>query len=659
MKKLFVCLAMVVVMFAAGITLSACGSSTIKLRFSIDEESEPLVEVVVKRGETIVEGRGYNYTVEKGLNLRVEVVAKEYGVDFSDVVVEVNGTKKSIIKNANYSCAYESEDLVYGSFTLPAVEEDIDVSISGAKAKSVTYKFDIENAEDETAIANMKNAFIDIDRNGYYYNLYEFLTDTEFEIEINKIFTEENFNSFNLRFGDPEKGDDIFEIYDSNAFRARAADGKEYKATYQFFTSAGYYVVTFPKIEEENYTIVVDFKDLVYKQYAVILPEDNLNYSVSSPEFLSYDKGGEVTISKSTLRDTLVYDDMKVFINELELALDEDCDVQNDSALRFVVPDKITPFSTSLYGDPMYTIRVDGISYTDEAYKVKLNGVFDADQASMTEVKLSLLDEYGNEIGEIPMDGDAYTVVKGERVALCWKYKYDEETKSFVSKFDSLDFDIVMSDIVLIEDEDIEMLSDQEDEKDSDFDQEQPDETEEPKYNTVETILSLVGKIDRTLKETQTVDLGEGYILTAYYDEAKDGFAEMRLEFSCENDKEIGFENFANFVQDVNISFDFEDESVSSVEYGISNSETGWVSLDPNVAQSDCVHSGQQIIFRLGGTAFVDASKYAIENKTALLGDVEIASYNNEGVYYTEFRFVVSDHQYSSVQDIKLVSVEG
>ncbi len=666
MKKLFVCLAMVVVMFAAGITLSACGSNMVKLHFSIEEESESLVQVVVKHGETIVEGRGNNYNLEKGLNLRVEVVAKEYGVDFSELVVKANGAEKSIIKNKDYSCAYGSENLVYGTFTLPSVEEDVDVSISGARAMSVTYNFDVENADDETAIANMKNAFIDLDGSGDYINLYEFLSGPQ--IEINKIFTEQNFNSFNLRFGNPESGDDIFEIYNSNAFRVRADDGEEHNATYQFYTSAGYYVVTFPNVEKEKYTIVVDFKDLAYKQYAVFLPEDNINYSAAAPEFLSYDRSDLITISKSTLRDTLVYDDMRVYINELELELHEDCDVQNDAVLRFVVPDKITPFSTSLYREPAYTIRVEGISYIDEAYSVKLIESFDKDQEEMMEAKLFLLDDYGDRIGEIPLDGGAYTVVKGERIALFWQYRYDEETNSFVSKYDLFDFDVLMGDVVLIEgDADVEALSDEEEKKDPEKEEEknpdpnpeQPEEPEIPKYQIEVTTLSLGGKIDWTFKETQIVEIADGYMLTAYYDEKKDGFAEMKLEFSCENDKEISFGNFKNFAQDINISFDFEDEKVSSVEYGILDSDEGWVMLDRNEAQSISVEAGQQIIFRLGGTAFVDAAKYSIENKTALLGEVEVSSYNNEGVYYTEFAFVVSNHQFSNVQGVKLVSVDG
>ena len=91
MKKLFVSLSMVVMMFTIGVILSACGSDMIKLKFSIQKESEPLVDVVVKQDNKIIEGRGLNYNLQKGINLRVEIVAKRAGVDFRNLLSKLMG----------------------------------------------------------------------------------------------------------------------------------------------------------------------------------------------------------------------------------------------------------------------------------------------------------------------------------------------------------------------------------------------------------------------------------------------------------------------------------------------------------------------------------------------------------------------------------------
>lgn len=645
MKKFFVCLSMAVLMFCAGITLVACGSKTVKIKFSVEGASDPLVQLVVKnKNDEEVEGRGSDFNVSKGTDLRVYLVAKMYGIDFSGVSVMVDGVEKYIFKDNDYSCAYGSENLTYGSFTLPRVEKNTSVSVVGVKEQTVTYNFEVLNTDDETAVEIMNNTYIDPEKDGTYENFYEFVTNPESEI-VKKI-SDENSNSFNLRVGGEEKGDDIYDFYNTPPIALRSGGGDVVKGEFTF-TSDGYYDVSFPKVDEKNYTIVVDFKDLSYRQYSVTLPENNTNFSISGPQSLDYTTTAEVVVTKSTTRKTLVYDTMKVYINDLELQLAEGSDLSTDEAVTYVVPDHITPFSTSETAQSMYTIRVEDITYTDETFPVSIPTTFgDNEDKSPT---LVLLDEEGANMGEPLKEGDNYIVVKGEKVALMWEFKFDEEKQTYFSQFDLFDFDVLMGDVLPVEavaSDDLE----EEDGGDSDLD--------EPKFQTVVTTLSLTGKIDRTRQEEQTVEVAEGYSLTVFCDEKTSRFTGAQLEFTCENSKEISFGNYKDFSEKMNASYNFSIDAVTSVEVDVSGSDSAdGTALERGTAQEFDVTCGQTVVFRLKGTAFVDVASINLQDDSGMLEYVEVQTYNEGNDYYTELIYKVTNYQFSTAQNVKLVAV--
>lgn len=652
MKKFFVCLSMAVLMFCAGITLVACGSNIVKIKFSVEGASDPLVQLVVKnKNNEEVEGRGSNFNVSKGTDLRVYLVAKMYGIDFSGVSVKVDGAEKYIFKDNDYSCAYGSENLTYGSFTLPRVEKNTSVSVVGVKEQTVTYNFEVLNTDDETAVEIMNNTYIDPEKDGTYEKFYEFVTNPESKI-VKKI-SDENSNSFNLRVGGEEKGEYIYEFSDEKVkpIALRSGNGDVVRGEFKF-DSDGYYDVSFPKVDEKNYTIVVDFKDLPYLQYTVNLPEDNANFSISGPQSLSYITTAEVVVTKSATRKTLVYDTMKVYINDLELQLAEGSDLSTDEAVTYVVPDHITPFSTSETPENMYTIRVEDISYTDETFSVSIPTTFgDNEDKSPT---LVLLNEEGANIGEPLKEGNNYIVVKGEKVALMWEFKFDEEKQTYFSQFDLFDFDVLMGDVLPVEAVASNDSSEEEDGGDSDLD--------EPKFQTVVTTLSLTGKIDRTRQEEQTVEVAEGYSLTVFCDEKTSRFTGAQLEFACENSKEISFGNYKDFSEKMSASYNFSIETVTTVEVDVSGSDlANWTTLERGTAQEFDVTCGQTVVFRLGGTAFVDVASINLQDDSGMLEYVEVQTYNvgddGEDYYYTELIYKVTNYQFSTAQNVKLVAV--
>ncbi len=645
MKKLFVCLAMAVCLFVAGLTLSACGSDNVKLSFSVDRESSDYVEIVVKQGDKTIEGRGNNYNLKKGLNLRVELVASKYGVDFSGLVVKVDGKDKTVIKNRDYDCAIGSDNLVYGNFTLANINDDLKVSIAGVKQVSVSYAFEVENAEDETAKLNMQNTFIDIDEDGTFESFYDFVSSEEPKFE--RAFSDENFNSFRIRFGDAEKGDDIFDLFNAQPFKLRDENGNETVASCTLSASLGYYTVTLPNVKEQNYTIVVNFKDLSYRRYTINAPQANINYTVTAPSIIDYLTGGIVNVAKSTVRDTLVYDNMKVFLNDLQLELAEESNLQTDSVLRYVIPSGITPFSTSEFGEVNYTIKVKDISYNDTVYQVSIS---DDEQTQGLNPKLYLLDGDGEKIGEIPNEDGKLSVVKGEKVALFWKYSFDSALNGVVSKYDLYDFNIQVGNIHLLEE--TPNLVDEETEPNL-------EEPETPKYDIVTTTLSLKNKIDLTKTENQSVELSDGYILTAFYDETRNRYLSFQLEFDCEIDKEISFTEFKNFAQDLKISYDFQDSRVSGVEFAVISEDTDWTLLQRNSQIIKTVKSEETIAFRVSGSIYFSETAFDVQMGSGVLKKDKVESYTQNGVLYTEFRYVVTDLQPVEKQSVEFVSLLG
>lgn len=724
MKKVFVSFAIACLMFLAGITLASCGTDYTRVSFAIDADSEDLMELVVKVDGKVVEGRGLTYNIEQGSNVRVELHAKTYGVDFSEVVVTVNGSAKTIVKNNNYDCAYGSEDLVYGNFALPNLEEDLNVTVTGVKQISITYDFDVQNVENETAIANMQLAFIEVD--GEYKNLYEFATNPESVLQ--REYSAENYNSFNLIFGDVENGVDIFNLNNSNPtpFSLRGEDGTVVEGNCSLMSS-GSYIVSFPNVTEQNYTIVIDFSDLRYKQYSVNTPVGNMNYSISAPDSLNYLTGGVITVTKSAVRKTLVYDNIKVFLNDLELSLDPDCDIAQDTNLNFIIPDKITPISTSNNGEAMYTITVTGIEYTDEAYEVSLPENEDDDVASMMEPKLYLLDENNEKVGEIPQEDGKYIVVKGEKVALFWQYNKNENNQ-IVSKYDLYDFDILIDDLIEVVEEPTEPgteepieptpeepsetpsedLEEQPTEEtpegdlvenpngeipegeevadntedvsnenagdDSDLDdttEENPEDSsgetdeeipeEEPSFEVSTTTLSIGGKLTLAENADQIVELGGGYNLVAFYDEASGRFDALQLEFTCENDKEISFGNFKVFSEDIIVSHEIEDERYSSVDFAIISDTTNWQTLAKGEQKQLSVEVGQTVAFRFVGSTYASTSDFGITG-AGLIGlneNFEVVTYRQGDTYFTEFRYAISYAQFTTPQEMKLVALNG
>jgi hypothetical protein len=635
MKRFFVGFAMACFMLIAGISLCACGSTTVTVSFSADSECDELVQFVVKSNGEVIEGRGDNYVFDKGKNLRVEIVATSCGVDFSNAVVTANGKQKSIVKNKDYDPAYSSEDFVYGTITLANLDEDLTVVISGVKTTSVVYDFEVENLDNEKAIDCMKMTYIQVDEEEEYENFYDFVTSEN--STLTHSFSDQYFNAIKIRFGSAQREQYIFDVLSANPFSLRLSNGDLRSAEYAFDVSSGLYLVKFSNIVEQHYTIVADFSTLTYSNYTIIAPQSTVNYTISAPITTSYDVEQTLTIQKNTLRQSVVYDYIKVCLNELELALADDCDIEDD-VLTYVIPSGITPYTTSTYGEVLYQLTVDGVTFSADTHQLTVADFVDDEVAkTLKDFKVYLLNEDGEKLFELPQENGFYTVVEGEKIGLCWNYDYDEENESYVSKYDILDFTIKILDGVL--DDDVE--------------------DGETKYKTEETKI-FVGQNITDCTNGQVVTLADGSVLRAICDLENSVITSVQFEFSCSSDREISFEDFKAFKKTINVSYEFSDAAaanVTDVQYATISDITNWQSLSSGSVEAVEVENGSTFAIRVLGSTYVLASEFELGETNLTSGESEVLTYKQGETYVTEFRYTISNVQSKTAQDFKFVSL--
>lgn len=98
MKKILSMLTICCVSLLAGVFLCSCSNDAYNVQFSMDEKTEQYVELGFSTaGEKIEIGEKKKFKVASGDAVKVEITAKQHGVDFSNLVITVNGTDQEII----------------------------------------------------------------------------------------------------------------------------------------------------------------------------------------------------------------------------------------------------------------------------------------------------------------------------------------------------------------------------------------------------------------------------------------------------------------------------------------------------------------------------------------------------------------------------------
>ena len=628
MKKFLSVLSVFCLTLFAGAFLCACGEkSNYTISVSTSGENSHIEVVLQKDGETLTQEESGAYNVEKSSNIKVLINATQHGVDMSELSVKVNNENKQVVVNKEYSPLISSSTLNYGYFLISNLNKDLDIVVSGEKIISSTFTFEVDDIEDPEVITKLKMTSICLEYGEMteegenptpeYVNFYDYLTsgeDLSFEREYDE--SGEMFNSyktFRLKF----EGITPFNLEEGYPFEIKAADGQPEQIGSMNYMD-GYYVVDLGDIGMSSaYTILVNYKTLNYQRYNISVPQNNLTYSIEVPsEIISYDQEEIITLTKNLDNDKADFTNMRVYINSLELEKVEGGEKEN--TIQYLIPKGITPASTG--GVNVYRISVDGIEYLVPVYKLYANSVEPVYENQFIMPEIWAVDDEGQKIGVVSVgsDGEQMTL-EGQRNAIIWSYNYDEENQAYYSLYDLYDYSI---------------------------------------YANSDLVLNIKETLDGATQDLN-VELENGYVFKAFYNQESKKFDSFQLEFYCTEDTMFEFRDFVMFSKNINISYSFDDTRIDNVEYAVLKSEDTstavWAQLDGE-GRTLAVNGGDVVAFRLSSTRdVIGEHEFKIENSKICNSWYNGESYELNGSQYTILKFIVSEIQYDGSMDFKLV----
>jgi hypothetical protein len=330
------------------------------------------------------------------------------------------------------------------------------------------------------------------------------------------------------------------------------------------------------------------------------------------------------TIKVTHLLDYAVanYSDVEVYANDLKLAKVEGSETENEDGnveCEYLLPSENTTKWTG--GEDEYVIRVEGIKYVGNVFGVSVTSE-EPTATNAINSQLYQLDSYGTRQDVLGVDSEGKPVVlASETVALAWSYKYDEILQGYTSRYDLYDIDL---------------------------------------YDGETKVLNIKSCLGNSTENIETT-LANGYKFFATYNAQSERFDEFRIEFICTADKNFVFKNFKPYSKVSSISWDFDDERISKIEFAILNTineeMTEWTLLERASASVKSVTSTDAIVVRIEGSEQFERYEIEVEGQPVVK---EEGRYNVEIVddkVYTTFVFAISELQYTNADfKIKLIS---
>lgn len=626
MKKIVSLIMFCCVTLLAGVCLTACTGMN-RVFFSQDESTAEYVSLNFYIDGILQENIENNsFKINDNVPLKVEIVANQLGVDFSSFEVKVNGTTKQVVENNKYSSFSGGESLTYGYFILN-LTDNTKIEFSGAKMITSTFSFEAKNLEDEDVVEKLKMTsvcmtFEDLDdetgeTEANYTNLYNLVTSEtplNFAREFDGNTTDLNkYSAFRVKFD----GINPFNLENVNPFKIRQSDSIIENAV-SINQLDDYYIVNVGNLAADTYKIVVDFAGITYTDFLVSKPDDNMTYTISmDTEILSYDKGATVVVTKLLDSSVVDYTNLTAYINALELEkISEDNEAKT---VTFKVPNHLTPLSCGGYS--VFRISVGGYEYLKTTHILRANSTEKQTPQAIVP-SLWAVNDNGDKIGICGInESGAYVSWEGQRNAVVWSYQYNESVQAYYSKFDLYNYDITVGNI---------------------------------------TIMNVAKEIDGATEDV-IVDLESGYKFRAYYNTKTGIFDSFQLEFVCSADAIFEFCNFQEFSKNIKVSYSFEDPRVTSVEYALVTTLDGstnieWHSLKKDETAMLTVSGENYIFYRLTSERSTMASyEFTISNQ--LVCDTRLSTITESGdeCVYTIFRFEISNAQFTTTEDFKLV----
>lgn len=628
MKKILSMLTICCVSLLAGVFLCSCSNDAYNVQFSMDEKTEQYVELGFSTaGEKIEIGEKKKFKVASGDAVKVEITAKQHGVDFSNLVITVNGADQEIILNSKYSPFSSGESLMYGHFVL-AKGKNCKIELSGVDKITSTFSFDAVGLDDEEVVSKLKMTqvcvtFDDLDDETgetapEYKNLYDLVTAEE-RFSFTRTFDEreELYNRYNSIRVEIE-GVIPFDLENANPFGIMGQNGV---ADPVVMTQYGdIYVLGLGELLSYNdYKIVVDYSNIEYRTFNISLPEKNMTYEVLiDKEIINYNQEGLVSVKKLLDSSKVDYTNMKVSINTLELEKVGESD--DGLTVQFKIPKNITPCTTG--GGNVYRISVSGYQYLVPSYILRANSIEGLSLANPLIIpSIWLVNDNGDKLGFSGVNENGeYTSLEGLRNAVIWSYNYDEVNQAYYSKSDLYDYDI--------------------------------NANQEKILNVKEQLAGATADV--------TKSIAGGYTFKAFYNSTTGKFDSFQLEFVCSKETTFEFTNFQDFTKNIDVSYSFEDPRIERIEYAIATENSDFQNLEwAELTKDESIKlavTGQAVVcFRLTSQSPIGSHEFKIENQKISNSKMEPLSVSADGKVYTILRYIVSNIQYDGDMSFKLV----
>lgn len=625
----------------SGVLLCSCGSANHFITFTFNEPD--FVTAKVLENDVEIQPLSPNkFEVSSSAKIRVKFYA-EYGVDMSNLVVKANGKQKEIQTfNTEFDSLHLGKDLWYGYVLFNGLDEDVNFEVSGADSYKNNFTFTGMDLEDEVSKERLQNVEIKLPGKAEFEDFYGFLSKEDPSFKVDIIGQGQSGRAFQIKF----VGRNPYEITTASPFmlelqsesgdnqteQTEEGDQQSTKRTLQAVEyEDGVYTFQLGDIGNNvDVNIVTDFKSLQCKDFDLNLPKSNLTYQVTldeERETFNFESEAKVTVKKTMAEAVMNKEDVKAFVNNLELEKDANAPDQEDE-VTFVIPKGITPESTE--GDESYDLRVTGISYGEKEVFTLGATSNELHPIKLVNPDFFSVDEQGELSDVVGLNDEGAVVTFSDtKVALAWKY--DVLNGHYTTPYDLYDYDIFKSGEKLFN---LKALLDEGQQKDG----------------FVEGQDIFVEK--------------ENFALRAHYNSQTQKYDSFQVEFFAEENLQFTFENFVLSVKDISISYGFDDDRVGQVEYAIGNEyddviSLKWTTLSKDQAKVDKMKFGDVLFFKLeaedganlgNGEEFMLAPTIANQGRT-----LDVETFKENGKDYIVLKFPLADTYFDGLENLKLV----
>lgn len=487
MKKIFSCIVVCFCVMFAGFFLGACdfgGDRTLKFDM---QKSLLQVRVIANRQEVEPDVHG-EFVVEDQSDVRCELYATRAAVNISNINIKVNNVQKTLQKNDQYNPLQNNGSLYCGYFLLPKLDESVEISISGVEAYRSAYTFTTQTVENEETKLLLQQSEIAFDDE--FVNLYDVLKNgTSFVRDYDNssgIYNKHHVFKVKIPNGD------VYNFSKGSPFILKYEDGRVHNPE-NYVDMHDYIVVDLGKIEFQNdYSVLVDFDKLHFKEYNFNLPDKNLVCSVTTKtETTNF--GAETELYVNKLFPEANYSNVSVKLDDLELKMiSEDKD-----KLTFKIPAKIKPQNGNTF-----EVEVSGWKFNAPTHKV--GSMVECEDPFYVEASVYTVSDAGDKLDMIGVEDGKQIVLENQNVVFEWA------TSAENNSFQLYDHDIFVNDVLL--------------------------------FNLKE-VLSQNTENFTNLSDLE-IELDGGFVLKATFDETFQTYNNFKLQTICKQDLTFALKNF-------------------------------------------------------------------------------------------------------------------